>query len=302
MNIPRAGRVYDSERAAALRYNHDIDYAVKLARVAALRLLRRMRVSAETAFRTHRGIAHAMRPSFDALKPIIASAMIYSYLRGMQRSAKETGVTTKALILDDRTLAPAIRHEVGRFNLSAADIARLQAKVDPLAGQVVEVAEEEARRVMAETMQRITSEGMHVREGVAELRKTFDSLGLAPAKPYQLETILRTQSQLAYAGGNGMVYKQAAVDEILWGYKYVTAGDDRVREEHVLMDGTTLPKDDSFWDWNSPPCGFNCRCVKIPIFEARDPVRPIPAEIGGRLVYPQADEGFRFDPGRLLAA
>jgi SPP1 gp7 family putative phage head morphogenesis protein len=43
--------------------------------------------------------------------------------------------------------------------------------------------------------------------------------------------------------------------------RYVTVGDDRVRDEHAEMDGITLPVDDPFWDTNYPPNGFNCRCA-----------------------------------------
>jgi hypothetical protein len=41
---------------------------------------------------------------------------------------------------------------------------------------------------------------------------------------------------------------------------YRTAGDDRVRESHALLDGITKPVDDSFWDTYYPPNGWRCRC------------------------------------------
>ena len=41
---------------------------------------------------------------------------------------------------------------------------------------------------------------------------------------------------------------------------YRTAGDDRVREEHALLDGITRPIDDSFWDIYMPPNDWGCRC------------------------------------------
>ena len=42
--------------------------------------------------------------------------------------------------------------------------------------------------------------------------------------------------------------------------KYVTAGDERVRASHRLLDGVTRPVDDPFWDEWFPPNGWNCRC------------------------------------------
>jgi SPP1 gp7 family putative phage head morphogenesis protein len=42
--------------------------------------------------------------------------------------------------------------------------------------------------------------------------------------------------------------------------EYTTAGDDRVRESHAVLDGTIKPKSDSFWNKYYPPNGYNCRC------------------------------------------
>jgi SPP1 gp7 family putative phage head morphogenesis protein len=42
--------------------------------------------------------------------------------------------------------------------------------------------------------------------------------------------------------------------------RYVTAGDERVRRAHALLDGVTLPVDDPFWDEYFPPLSWNCRC------------------------------------------
>lgn len=42
--------------------------------------------------------------------------------------------------------------------------------------------------------------------------------------------------------------------------KYTTAGDERVRPAHALLDGTVRPVDDPFWDTWFPPNGWNCRC------------------------------------------
>ena len=44
---------------------------------------------------------------------------------------------------------------------------------------------------------------------------------------------------------------------------YSTVGDNRVRQEHALLDGTTLPPSDPFWDTYYPPNGWRCRCKTI---------------------------------------
>jgi len=45
---------------------------------------------------------------------------------------------------------------------------------------------------------------------------------------------------------------------------YVTAGDDRVREEHALLEGATYPIDHEFWDTYFPPNDWGCRCDTSP--------------------------------------
>lgn len=55
------------------------------------------------------------------------------------------------------------------------------------------------------------------------------------------------------------------VEEDIWGFQYSTVKDNRVREEHWLLEGVRLPKDDPFWLKYFPPNGWNCRCVAMPI-------------------------------------
>jgi hypothetical protein len=85
--------------------------------------------------------------------------------------------------------------------------------------------------------------------------------------------------------------------EVLWGYRYETAADERVRPSHMAMQGVTLPADDPFWKKNYPPNGWNCRCTAIAVYERQPIVRP-PAffELDGERIKPGADPGFDFDP------
>ena len=42
--------------------------------------------------------------------------------------------------------------------------------------------------------------------------------------------------------------------------EWSSAGDQRVRPEHVLLDGITRPVNDEFWKTKFPPLGWGCRC------------------------------------------
>lgn len=48
-------------------------------------------------------------------------------------------------------------------------------------------------------------------------------------------------------------------------WKYVTAGDEKVREEHRKLDGIILSCDDPRWDKIFPPNGWKCRCRVEPV-------------------------------------
>lgn len=43
--------------------------------------------------------------------------------------------------------------------------------------------------------------------------------------------------------------------------QYETVGDQRVRDEHYVIDQVIKPIDDDFWSTWFPPNGFNCRCI-----------------------------------------
>lgn len=88
--------------------------------------------------------------------------------------------------------------------------------------------------------------------------------------------------------------------------QYRTAKDERVREEHAILDGITLPFDDKFWDEFFPPNGWNCRCEAIQVSKKRyEPSNPSEALARGRAATykPNADGVnkatiFRFNPGK----
>jgi SPP1 gp7 family putative phage head morphogenesis protein len=51
---------------------------------------------------------------------------------------------------------------------------------------------------------------------------------------------------------------------------YQTAGDERVREKHALLDGITKRWDDRLWETHYPPNGYRCRCHATQDFEGEE--------------------------------
>jgi len=136
------------------------------------------------------------------------------------------------------------------------------------------------------------SNGTHVRDSALEVSKRLSALGVNPAKPHHLETLFRTQTQIAYSAGRWQADHDPDVEDIIWGYEYVTVGDDRVRPAHAKLEGVKLPKGDKFWKRFWPPNGWNCRCQAIPILERIKPKQP-PKGV-------QPDKGFDYNAGEVF--
>lgn len=82
--------------------------------------------------------------------------------------------------------------------------------------------------------------------------------------------------------------------------QYRTAGDDRVRDEHAALDGTTLPPSDPFWDNYLPPLGWNCRCTAVQVRKGKYPQSDSAEAIakGQGCTAKPKQQIFRFNPGK----
>ena len=47
--------------------------------------------------------------------------------------------------------------------------------------------------------------------------------------------------------------------------EYHTAGDEKVRQSHAILNGICLPKTDAFWEEFYPPNGWRCRCIAVEV-------------------------------------
>ena len=89
----------------------------------------------------------------------------------------------------------------------------------------------------------------------------FRSEVLKLNKRYNLR-YLQTEYQTAKASAQ-MARKWNEAQEVKHLYpnlKYITAHDERVREEHAKLHGVIVPINDEFWDKHYPPNGWRCRC------------------------------------------
>ncbi len=175
---------------------------------------------------------------------------------------------------------------------SALDLTTLQIKYETESLKVLNNLSDKVEKQLDETVGLLISEGASTREGIKVLNETFDVLGITPRNSFQIESIFRTQSQLAYSAGRWQADQDPDIQEILWGYKYVTVGDSRVRPAHVELDGMTAPKDDPIWRIFWTPNGWACRCQILSILE--------PQRKRGPPKDAKPDEGFAFNPGLVF--
>ena len=241
------------------------------------------------------------------LAPILSDAMLLAWLAGIKRGRLEAERHVPALRLaHSDTFEEAVQFVQQRASLSDDDLRGLVGQFDANAVAVLHTAEAAAEAKLQAAIVEATREGVHVREGVKKLGAAFESAGLSPRNSFHLETIFRTQTAIAYGAGRWAADQDEAVQEILWGYEYVTVGDDRVRPTHVALDGTRAAKDSSFWQRFWPPNGWSCRCSTLRIFVDDPFVRrttklPEPTiDVGDREIQVVPDRGFAFNPGTVF--
>lgn len=302
-------RITPKERQQARLQNADVSRLLMEGIRAGRIVGNRIEQKALTAFRQGKiqNISLIARREIDLLGPLIIRAMIAAHLRGVYRTdlARPQRSISFAVSSKSESMKTAYSEAISflsdRLDLKRKEIKAISEKYNNAVLEVVSRASGKVEKQLQRTIRSITENRLHVRDGIKELKETFERTGISPRNSFELEAIFRTQTQLAYSAGRWNADKDADIQEILWGYKYVTVGDDRVREEHAALEGMTLPKDDPRWLTMFPPNGWACRCQAIPIFEEREIVEPPTfVESNGRLITPEPDKGFNFNAGEVF--
>lgn len=263
--------------------------------VAARRETARVRQHVIAAYK--RGRIIQVRDSIiQELSPVLIDVMVALNVKGREfaQTLRADAKRREIKLAQD----PRLRKIVDKLhNKSVVDALRAQYRTQALTilAGVGDDIEAKLRRSLGDAI----ASGATLKDGIKALEDGFTSAGVAPKNTFQLETIFRTQSQVAFNAGRWQDDQDPDIQDILWGYEYVTVGDDRVRPTHAALDGMKLPKGDPFWQTFWPPNGWNCRCTVAPIFEPVQIKRP-PAQLDdGTLVTP--DKGFELNFGLATA-
>ncbi|WP_289634502.1 phage minor head protein [uncultured Duncaniella sp.] len=97
-------------------------------------------------------------------------------------------------------------------------------------------------------------------------------------------------------------WQQIEADGDRYDLQYRTAQDDRVREDHAILHGTTLPPSDPFWSLYLPPNGWNCRCTAVQVRRGKYPQSDPALSMlrGNNCTEAAKQQIFRFNPGKEL--
>ena len=195
----------------------------------------------------------------------------------------------------------AVDYLAQRQKLTPIQVEDFAAKFGNESVRVMRGAAKSVEKRVQTAVGEIAQQGMHVKDGMAHLQRGLSNAGVGQQNPWLLETLVRTQVNMAYSAGQWMANEDPAVASILWGYEYSATGDDRTRPNHAALDGTRLSKDSPMWNDIAPPNGFNCRCKLIEIFND-EPARA-KTKIGkGGPETVQPDKGFAFNPVSIVGS
>lgn len=105
-------------------------------------------------------------------------------------------------------------------------------------------------------------EGIDLGESIPKLSKRVNEVYL-DFNEYRATTIARTETGNIINKANLEAYKQADCE----GKEWIATLDDRVRDEHLLMDGEIVKVGEAFSNGEMYPGEINCRCAVAPVYK-----------------------------------
>lgn len=134
-------------------------------------------------------------------------------------------------------------------------------------------------------------------EALGDYVPETDAAGRVVNVPARVEVIARTNLSEAISEARYSVFTDPDLEGFVTALEYSAVLDDRVRPGHAAWDGVVREVNDAIWYQpdRRPPCGFNCRCLLVPVTIIDQveltPDDELPLGEAGPGVFP--DEGFR---------
>ena len=144
----------------------------------------------------------------------------------------------------------------GKVLLSSKDFYDLTDQLRAEAFTVSRVAKMDIIKDIHEAVQAAIDEGETLRGFRGRLDNIVQAKGWGGLEPWHEETVFRTNIQTAYSVGHEQEVQ--GMEDMFPYAQYVAIDDDRVRPEHLALNGLIFPINSSFWDNWTPPSGYNC--------------------------------------------
>jgi len=160
-----------------------------------------------------------------------------------------------------RPMSPQRAREIlqSKLLLQKQDLEKLGHVAYTIAWTVARVAELRVLEALRQALVRVIEEGGTLDDWTAALDNILDTTGWGTS-PWHAETIMRTTIGSVYESER-FAYLRGA-QEVEW-LVYDAINDDRVRPEHLELDGLAYPREE-FPEYLWPPNGYNCRCTVVP--------------------------------------
>lgn len=155
----------------------------------------------------------------------------------------------------------AIEHFRGKLDLPTPYWDAIKGEAHAKAFTVAGAMKRDLLKDLRKTVDKVLAEG----GTIADFRAGFDAAvaehgwSYKGTRGWRTRIIYDTNLRTAHAAGKWKQFQRVKARRP-W-LQYQTAGDARVRAEHVAWDGLVLHIDDPWWNTHYPPNGWGCRCI-----------------------------------------
>ena len=118
---------------------------------------------------------------------------------------------------------------------------------------------------------KVVGDGGTPKDFQAAIDQLTTDAGVEKINAFTLDTAFQTAVQRAYSLGRYEQLTEESTMAVLPYWQYMTAGDDRVRPEHAVIDFFVARATDPVWRKIYPPNGFNCRCIVVALLASEAP-------------------------------
>lgn len=159
--------------------------------------------------------------------------------------------------------------------------------------------------IAATLIDSLLTQGLTLDEVRAELADAesdaADRLGISPAAPWYLDTVIRTNIATAYGAGRYAAITDPDVVRLRPWVQQRTAGDDRVRAGHRALAGMVFLNGGALASRYAPPLFYSCRCTQVTLSQRQFEDRGL-TEQTSEVAEMEAEEFWPNAPGPLTAA